>query len=200
MELAGAPGIARALGLLGELMAARGERLRIVVIGGAAMNLLGFVSRATTDVDILAFGSPESEPPGGAPSIVEPPAQLPEWLMRHVRSIASDLGLDHNWLNTGPAGQWRQGLPPGLASRLQWRRFGPLEVGLVDRLDLIYFKVYAAADDTGPESVHFQDLLALRPSPQELGAAEAWTREQDPSPGFTDVLRKVVSHAVRILE
>ena len=77
MGLAGAPGIARALGLLGELMTARGERLRIVVIGGAAMNLLGFVSRATTDVDILAFGSPEGEPPGSASSIVEPPTPLP---------------------------------------------------------------------------------------------------------------------------
>jgi hypothetical protein len=162
MELAGAAGIARALGLLGELMAVRGERLRIVVIGGAAMNLLGFVSRATTDIDILAFGAP-----GDSSSIVEPPAPLPEWLLRHVRTIASDLGLDPHWLNTGPAGQWQQGLPPGLAARIQWRSFGPLEVGLVDRLDLIYFKVYAAADDTGPESVHFQDLLALRPSPRE---------------------------------
>jgi hypothetical protein len=198
MEFAGAPGIARALGLLGELMAAQGERLRIVVIGGAAMNLLGFVSRATTDVDILAFGAPGSEPPGDSPSIVEPPSPLPAWLMGHVRTIASDLGLDPHWLNTGPAGQWKQGLPPGLAARIQWRSFGPLEVGLVDRLDLIYFKVYAAADDTGPESVHFQDLLALRPSSNELDAAEAWTREQDPSPGFTDVLRKVVSHARRI--
>lgn len=44
--------IERALRMLGELLEARGERIHIVVIGGAAVNLLGFVSRATTDVDI----------------------------------------------------------------------------------------------------------------------------------------------------
>lgn len=199
MDLEGQAGIERALRLLGELMAAAGERLRIVVVGGAAMNLLGFVARTTTDVDILAFGAPEIRPPAELPSIVEPPEPLPEWLMGHARTIATDLGLDRHWLNSGPAGQWKQGLPPGLAGRIRWRSYGPLEVGLVGRVDLIFFKLYAAADDTGPGSVHFQDLLALHPSPQELDAAEAWTREQDTSPGFTDELRKVVNHARRII-
>lgn len=200
MDLAGRTGIEQALQLLGELMAARGEQLRIVVIGGAAMNLRGLVSRATTDVDILAFGDPRAEESGNRSRIMEPPDPLPAWLLRDIRTVAGDLRLDSHWLNTGPAGQWKQGLPPGLADRIEWRGFGPLEVGLVGRIDLIYFKLYAAADHTGPESVHFQDLLALRPSGAELDAAEAWTRHQDPSPEFTEVLRKVVRHAKRVIQ
>jgi hypothetical protein len=200
MDLNGKTGIEQALGLLGELMAARGERLRIVVIGGAAMNLLGFVSRATTDVDILAFGAPDGAASDGAPIIVEPPAPLPDWLVRDIQIVAQDAGLDRLWLNCGPAGQWKQGLPPGLATRIEWRAFGPLAVGLVGRIDLIYFKLYAAADQTGPESVHFQDLLALRPQAAELLAAEVWVRQQDPSPGFVDVLRKVAIHAERLAQ
>lgn len=50
--------IERALQLVGELLAARQVNFRIAVIGGSALNLLGLVSRATTDVDILAFGKP----------------------------------------------------------------------------------------------------------------------------------------------
>jgi len=200
MYLDARTGIERALGLLGELMAARGERLRIVVVGGAAMNLLGFVSRATTDVDILAFGAPDSEAPNSDSTIFEPPTPLPGWLVRDIQIVAQDVGLDRHWLNCGPAGQWTQGLPPGLESRIEWRSFGPLHVGLVGRIDLIYFKVYAAADQRGPESVHFQDLLALRPTPSELAAAEAWVRDQDPSPGFRDALRRMVIHAEHCIQ
>ena len=48
----------RALSAVGDLLAEAGERVGIVVVGGMAMNLLGFVSRATHDVDVLAVTSP----------------------------------------------------------------------------------------------------------------------------------------------
>src|SRR5260370_30916003 len=156
-----AQGIARALRLLGELLQARGQRFQIVVIGGAAVNLLGIVSRATTDVDILAFARPG----------------------------------DPNWLNAGPASQWQSGLPPGLENRVQWSEYSGLGVGLVSRYDLIFLKLYAAVDDAGPTSVHFQDLLALMPTDEELAEAGSWVRQQDPSPVIADTVTKVVSHA-----
>lgn len=59
---------------------------------------------------------------------------------------------------------------------------------LVSRYDLIFFKLYAAADSAGTESVHFQDLLKLQPSDQELAQAERWVRSQDPSPAFQTLL------------
>lgn len=94
--------------------------------------------------------------------------------------------------------QWETGLPPGLARRLHWRRYGGLRLGVADRYDLIFLKLYAAADSVGPESVHFQDLVALRPTAQELQEAVAWVREQDPTPAFAAALDLVVSHVPKI--
>ena len=193
-DMDGPDSIDRALKLVGELLAARGERIHIVVIGGAAVNLLGFVTRATTDVDILAFAREE----GPGPLRLTPPEEpLPKVMRDAAAAVASDLGLDPNWLNTGPASQWRTGLPPGLESRVSWRDYGGLVVGLVARIDLIHFKLYAAADDRGPESVHFQDLLALSPSDAELEMAAQWVRTQDTSPEFAAILSQVIDHARR---
>ena len=179
------------LGLLASCSRLRNSD-SIVIIGGAAANLLGYVSRSTTDVDILAFAREE---PGGSKELRPPDEPLPQPLVGAAAIVASDLGLDANWLNAGPASQWQTGLPPGLAGRVRWTDYGGLVVGLVDRFDLIFFKLYAAADDTGPKSVHFQDLLALKPTPEELEAAGRWVREQDPSPAanrtVTEVMRRV---------
>ncbi len=119
MSLEGAEGIGRALRRVGELLQARGERFHIVVIGGAAVNLLGIVSRATTDVDILAFARSNAS---GSLRLVPPDEPLPQTLLDASRTVGTDLNLDPNWLNTGPAGQWRSGLPrassPGCTGRI----------------------------------------------------------------------------------
>jgi hypothetical protein len=67
-------------------------------------------------------------------------------------------------------------------------------VGLVDRYDLIFLKLYAAADSGGPASVHVQDLLALHPSERDLELAGAWVREQDPTPAFGGILDEVMAY------
>jgi hypothetical protein len=65
----------------------------------------------------------------------------------------------------------------------------------VARYDLIFLKLYAAADSGGPSSVHFQDLLAVHPNERELQAAVAWVREQDPTPEFSTIVEQVMTHA-----
>lgn len=197
MDLLGARHIEEALTRVGELLVAASETHAVVVLGGAAMNLLGFAERTTRDVDVVAFGHPVGEDP---PSEVRPPTEpLPPGLRRAVETVARDLGLATDWMNTGIALQWRQGLPAGLAGRLQWRNYGEpgiggLWVGLVDRYDLVFFKLFAAADSIGPRSVHYQDLIALAPSDEEIAAAAAWVHDQDASPTFHDVLDRVVRH------
>jgi hypothetical protein len=42
--------------------------------------------------------------------------------------------------------------------------------------------------------VHYQDLLALRPSAGELDAATSWVRTQDASSAFAESLDRVVRH------
>jgi hypothetical protein len=107
------------------------------------------------------------------------------------------LGLPSDWLNTTVAGQWQTGLPPGFGSRVTWNRHGGLWLGVAGRLDLIYLKLYAAADDTGPGSRHVADLVALRPTAEELAAAQAWiSRTQDPSPTMAATLGKVSAYVL----
>lgn len=182
----------RALQALGELLEARGEHFAIVIIGGAALNLLEIVQRVTQDVDIIAFAQEGS---GATPGpLVEPPRPLPPALEEAIEHVAKDRHLAPDWLNVGPALQWKQGLPPNLERRLVWRRYGGLRVGIVSRYDLIFFKLYAAADSMGPESRHVQDLLALQPTSAELSHAARWVGAQDPSDAFHDALRKVMTY------
>ena len=181
----------RALGLVGELLAADDETLSVVIIGGAALNLLGVVSRTTRDVDVVAMTSS----PGQA--LVAPANPLPAPLVKAVETVARDLGLAPNWLNRGPASQWEIGLPPGFADRLHWRSFGPLHVGIADRFDLIHFKLEAAADQPSAEANrHLEDLLALRPSDSDLDAAVAWVKEKNVGPGYHEVVNKVRDHVI----
>ena len=183
--------IERGLAAVGELLAADGVEVGVVVVGGTALNLLGIVQRTTSDVDVLAVLRGGSHPTGEA---LMPPDPLPEPLQRAIARVARDFQLPVDWMNTMVSLQWQTGLPPGLAGRLHWKRYGGLRVGLADRVDLIFLKLYAAADSGGPTSVHVQDLLALHPAAQELEAAAAWVREQDPTPEFASILAEVMAY------
>ena len=204
MDLDSAAVIEIALTRVGEQLAFEGDRYAVIVLGGAALNLLGIVDRATSDVDILAFA--DQAHGVREPLLRIPPSPMPAALDRAIADVGRDMALDPHWMNTAPALQWKQGLPPGLASRVSWRHYGPagapdvgLDVGLVSRHDLIFFKLYAAADDASPRSVHFKDLLALTPSDEELDAAAAWVRPQNASPEFHEILDQVSAHVRRQL-
>ncbi len=192
--LHGNRGINAALNALGEILEAKGEFFAIVVVGGAALNLLGIVDRVTRDVDVIALGDP---PNSDNPTLQEPDEHLPPDLAAAAALVARDFGLDADWLNTGPALQWKQGLPPGMEQRVRWHSYGNLNVGIVDRRDLVLFKLYAAADSTGPESVHYQDLIALNPSANELNTARDWIKTQDASRDFHEVVDQVIEHVYK---
>jgi hypothetical protein len=178
---------------LGDLLADQGQRFAIVVVGGAALNLLGLVKRTTLDVDVLALGDPDSPDPGAD---LVPARQLPAELAAAAARVARDYGLDPGWLNCKVAEHGSVSFPEGMATRLQWRSYGGLTVGLVDRRDLVCYKIDAAAD-RDPGSVHYQDLLALQASEAELERAAEWARAQDPSAGFAKVLAGVLEHVKR---
>ncbi len=181
----------RALDATGALLARRGQEAAIVVVGGTALNLLGVVDRVTRDVDVIATATVR---PDGEPGAIRPPDPLPAPLAEVVATVARDLGLPLDWLNTTVGGQWKTGLPAGFAGRISWQRLGGLWVGLAGRIDLIYLKLYAAADDIGPASRHVKDLVALRPSPKELTAGRAWVESQDPSPAIAEALQRVIAY------
>ena len=174
----------RALDALGELLGSRGLSYEVVAVGGSALLLLGFIHRATRDLDLVAFVE--------AGRLVRAD-RLPAPLAESVADVARVLGLRGDWLNPGPASLLDLGLPDGFTQRLETRRYGGLTLHLASRLDHIALKLYAAVDQ-GPDSKHAADLLALAPSLDELLGAARWARTHDPSEGFRSELLQALRH------
>lgn len=185
--------IERALRAVGELLEADDERASIVVIGGAALHLLNIVERTTRDVDIVAT----TREPGELDALERPPEPLPSTLQRAIAQVAADFGLPEQWLNCGPAGQWDVGLPPGFVQRVEWRRFAALDVGLCSRIDLIFFKLEAAADQPNANTRHFHDLVALTPTDDELTQAKAWVGSKNVGAEYRQILDRVIDLVTR---
>lgn len=119
---------------------------------------------------------------------------IPPPLAEAARDVGLALRLPDNWLNNGPASLFDFGLPPAFETRVSVRVYGPLEVHVVGRFDLVCFKLYAAVDQSGYRtSKHLADLKDLDPSAEELLAAARWTRTQDPSEGFAVELVKTLA-------
>lgn len=188
--LDGSEDIGRALTLVGELLAAEGEAYAVVIIGGAALNLLGIVRRTTNDVDIVGFGERRPDATWG---VVAAPAPLPETLVKAIRTVARDLHLGENWMNAEPALQARFGFPAGMERRIHWRNFESLRVGIADRTALICFKLHAAVDNA-MQGRHERDLMALNPTDDELDMAAAWVRTQDAGPDFPGQVGEAVEY------
>jgi hypothetical protein len=150
--------------------------VELVVIGGSALTALGFVRRATRDVDLLAIAVK------GELRLAEP---LPDALLSARAAVARDFGLDESWLNAGPTDLIKWGLPHGFMTRVvlasMVRRWSS-----ISRIDQIHFKLFAMVDQGGGR--HETDLRALDPTAAELIAAARWSITQDPSPGYKAVL------------
>ena len=183
----------RPLEAVGALLARRRQNAAIVVVGGTALNLLGVLSRSTADVDVIAVAA---VPPAGPPTTIANPTPLPPHLSEVVTTVARDFDIPTNWLNTVVGAQWDTGLPPEFDTRVSWRQTGGLWIGLPDRVDLIFLKLYAATDAGSPASRHFTDLMALQPAREELEEAARWIHTQDPSPAMDEMVTQVVTYAV----
>lgn len=156
---------------------------RLVVIGGSALIALGIVSRTTRDVDILAGFDTEQ-------GLVDP-RPLSQALRTAAEKVALELRLDSNWLNSGPADQVRAGLPEGFLSRLVRQDFGSrLTIFFPDRFDLIHLKLFAIIDQ-GPGR-HVQDLLALKPTKDEILQSTLWVLTQDDGEVFPQMVRQTL--------
>ena len=107
--------------------------------------------------------------------------------------VARDFSLPTDWLNAGPTELLELGLPDGFIDRLERRDYGDsLTVYFASRYDQIHFKLYALVDQ-GPGK-HEADLRALSPTEEELFAAAHWSRSHDPSEGYAQMLRDVLTH------
>jgi len=172
----------RILTALGEQLAVgKSPPVDMLICGGAALNLLDLVGRSTVDIDVLAFVI------GGQPKKAKP---FPEYLEKAVAKVARDFRLPEWWLNSGPTSALDFGLPKGTLERAETRDYGKaLKVRILSRYDQIHFKLYAAVDQGGK---HYDDLLGLKPSAEELEAAANWSMTHDASEGFKFNLKKLL--------
>ena len=159
-----------------------GRPVELVVCGGSALILMGLVTRTTKDVDVVALAKGR---------VLYSPDPLPEDITKAAKEVAEDLGLGDNWLNNGPSrgegGLFQMGLPEGFSHRLHTEKYGShLTAHFIDRLDQIYFKLYAVVDQGG---YHMDDLRALNPASSEMESAARWAMTHDVSDGFAAVLK-----------
>ncbi len=169
------------LNLFGKLLEEKGEKLSLIICGGSALILSHFIKNRTVtrDIDILATVEEKSDT-----FTLKP---LPFFAEKIIQEIASTLKLPSDWLNSR-AFPLTKDLPEGFQKRLIRKEYGKnLTVYLLGRKDQIFFKLYATIDQ-GPGK-HFDDLMELNPTKEELYEASLWCMRQDTSIEFKNVLK-----------
>jgi Nucleotidyltransferase of unknown function (DUF6036) len=154
-----------------QYLAERRLQFDAVVIGGAALNLLGVVSRLTKDCDILR------------PEI---PNEIAEASRRFAIEIRAKGGtLQDNWLNNGPS-SLASHLLPRWEERLQTVFAGTaIHLSCLGREDLLCAKLFALCD----RGIDLGDCLALAPNINELENGLPWLERQDANPDWPDHVR-----------
>lgn len=182
--------IEKILSALGEQLDAMNAVMpELVVCGGAALNVLGLVSRTTKDVDVVAFTERNSE--GNVHLKKAEP--FPKELEQASKKVARDFNLPEKWLNPGPTSAVDFGLPEGLMGRVETRQFGKsLTVHFLSRYDQICFKLYAAVDQGMGK--HYNDLLSLEPAAEELEKAAHWSMAHDVSETYRQSVKDLLRH------
>lgn len=171
----------RIIPLFDRYLSERGLVFEGIAVGGAALALLGLISRETRDCDVL-----------------EP--QLPGAILEASTAFAQELGthgviLRKDWLNNGPA-SLAELLPNGWRDRVQELYRGQaITLWSLGRSELLMSKLFALCD----RATDLTDCLALQPTMAELEAAVAWLMPQDLHPGWSRHVRATIDDLARRL-
>lgn len=154
-----------------EFLDEYGISFECVVVGGAALGLLGIISRHTKDIDVL-------EP--------ELPQNILDLSMRFAEKRRSEGEiLVENWFNNGPASLKRD-LSKGWRDRLQLAFSGKaLTIHTLGRLDLLRSKLFALCD----RGIDLPDCIALAPTEDEIKDIRPWLEQRDAHPHWPDHVR-----------
>ena len=166
-------------------LAERGLSFEATIIGGAALGLLGIVTRQTRDCDVLHPALP--------PEIREA-AKAFAVTQREQGEV-----LDDDWLNDGPS-SLTDVLPEGWPQRLQPTYRGKaITLHCLGRIDLLMSKLFALCD----RGIDLQDCVALSPTSAELEEVLPWLEQQDANPDWPqhardtlDDLRRRLGHGL----
>ena len=189
-QFSGKSGIEETLKRLNAKMVyAELKPVELVSCGGASLNLMGWVSRTTSDVDILCAAQVTAK---GKVRLL-PRTTLPSRFTDLVAEVGRELGLKDEWLNFGPAPLLKFGLPDGLETRLKRKSYGRcLALHVIGRLDQIHLKLYAVMDPKTRIETHLGDLMDLEPTKAEARAAVDWLLNRKASADFRRKLKQVL--------
>lgn len=142
----------------------KGITFEAIIIGGAALNVMGVITRQTIDIDCL-----------------DP--KIPEDVLRaaaEFRLANEDLRLIEKWINNGPESLIRD-LPGDWRLRLSTIYAGKaITFHTLGRIDLLRSKLFAFCD----RDTDLPDCIALRPTPEELQECFPWVCERDGNPAW----------------
>jgi hypothetical protein len=163
------------LPLFDEFLAERGLQLEAVVIGGAALNVLGTITRGTHDCDLMV-------PPELPPDVSAAAREFAR------RRRAAGIDLKDDWLNSGPSSLAKE-LPAGWEKSLRpLLRGRALRLHTLGRLDLLRSKLYALCD----RGTDKDDCKKMRPTLRELVVIEPWLVQRDGNLLWPEHVREVL--------
>ena len=156
-------------------------RFEAVAIGGAALNLLGVISRFTRDCDIL-----------------DP--NIPNDVLSAAKDFAATVrkeggALRDDWFNNGPKSLTRT-LPKTWVENLQPLFNGKaLKLRTLGRSDLLKSKLFALCD----RGTDRDDCLLLKPTKAELIEALPWVKDQDANVDWPQHVDETIAELAEVL-
>ena len=151
-------------------LANKSLQFEAIIIGGAALNIMGIISRETRDVDCLD------------PKI---PIEIIS-ASEEFSKLNPHFNLSKNWINNGPD-SLKQDLGKGWFKQTQIIFKGNAIVfRTLSRIDLLKTKLFAFCD----RDLDFQDCLKMKPTVEELEECFNWVAERDGNQGWIKNVEK----------
>ena len=142
--------IPKALSLLDKELSKKNFKADLTICGGAALILMGIVSRETVDVDVVA-------------------KEIPIWVLTAAKVVAKKLKCREDWLNN-KVNPLIERLPSDWEEHLITLFTGAaITVRAISRQDLISAKLHAAVERRAAD---YSDLLELKPTAAEIETAK----------------------------
>jgi len=167
--------IQKALKLLDEELTKKNFKTELTICGGAALILMGIISRDTVDVDVVA-------------------TQIPEAVLAAAKVVAKKLKYPEDWLNN-KVNPIIERLPKDWQDHLVTLFTGKaVTIKSISRQDLVSAKLHAAVDRRARD---YSDLVDLKPTAPEIALATQYCLKQAPNDnyevwvnGFVRMLKK----------
>jgi len=179
--------IHEALTTLGKQMAlAYAQDVQILCCGSSGLCVLEILSRPTKDIDALAFIVDAHQ--------LKPIDKFSPEMELAIAKTAGIHRLGHDWFNPEASVLLERGLPDGILERsaLHAQQYGPcLRVQFIARMDQVALKLYAAMDPAKGRR-HEEDLVAMKPTQDEINHGVTWLRSWPSNTAFKKRLAFIV--------